>query len=139
MTRPIVFLLLVPAWAIAQDPPAKAPADRLDGPPFVTAKSWAVADGKTGKLVAGAHEADRRPMASTTKIMTAWLVLRLAADDPKGLDEVVTFSDRAAKTAGSSSKVKAGEKLPARELLYGLLLAAPGEKGGGAPCGAAPP
>src|SRR3954464_12873394 len=122
MTRPIVFLLLAPGWAVAQAPPAKAPADGLDGPPFVTAKSWAVADEKTGKLVAGAHESDRRPMASTTKIMTAWLVLRLAADDPKALDEVVTFSERAAKTPGSSSKLNAGEKLPARELMYGLLL-----------------
>src|SRR3954469_19174770 len=121
MTRPFLLLLLAPAWAVAQDPP-KAPADRLDGPPFVTAKALAVADGKTGKLVAGSHEADRRPMASTTKIMTAWLVLGLAADDPKALDEVVTFSERAAKTPGSSSKLKAGEKLPARELMYGLLL-----------------
>jgi serine-type D-Ala-D-Ala carboxypeptidase (penicillin-binding protein 5/6) len=46
----------------------------------------------------------------------------LAADDPKALDEVVTFSERAAKTPGSSSKLKAGEKLPTRELMCGLLL-----------------
>ena len=32
-------------------PPSKAPADRLDGPPFVSAKAWAVADGKTGKVL----------------------------------------------------------------------------------------
>ena len=122
MTRPLLLLLLIPAWAVAQDPPAKAPADQLDGPPFVTAKAWAVADGKTGKLLGGAHEADRLPMASTTKIMTAWLILDLATDDPKALDEVVTFSERAAKTPGSSSKLKAGEKLPVGELMYGLLL-----------------
>ena len=55
-------------------------------------------------------------------MMTAWVVLRLAADDPKVLDEVVTFSERADKTTGSSAKLNAGEKLPVRELLYGLLL-----------------
>ena len=120
MTRPALLLLLVPAWGFAQ--PARAPADRLDGPPFVTAQAWAVADGATGKLLAGSKEADRRPMASTTKIMTAHLVLDLAAKDPKVLDEMVTFSERAARTPGSSSKLNAGDKLPARDLLYGLLL-----------------
>jgi D-alanyl-D-alanine carboxypeptidase (penicillin-binding protein 5/6) len=38
------------------------------------------------------------------------------------LDEVVRFSERAAATRGSSCRLKAGERLPARELLYGLLL-----------------
>ena len=61
-------------------------------------------------------------MASTSKIMTAWIVLRLAADDPKVLDEVVTYSKRPAKTTGSSAKLLAGETVPVKELLYGLLL-----------------
>ncbi|HET6572777.1 MAG TPA: serine hydrolase [Fimbriiglobus sp.] len=106
----------------AQAPDTKQPADRLDGPPFVTAKAWAVADARTGKLLGGANEAEPRAIASTTKVMTTWVVLRLAADDPKVLDEVVTFSEKADKTPGSSSKLRAGEKLPVRELLYGLLL-----------------
>ena len=111
-----------PAKARPSPPAPKAKADALDGPPFVTAKAWAVADGKTGKVLWGFNEAEARPMASTTKIMTAWLVLRLAADDPKVLDEVVTFSERADKTTGSSARLNAGEQLPVRELLYGLLL-----------------
>lgn len=102
--------------------PKPKPRERLDGPPVVSAKSWVVVDAKTGKVVAGGNEAVARPMASTSKIMTAWIVLRLAAEDPKVLDEVVTFSERAAKTGGSSAKLKAGERLPAKELLYGLLL-----------------
>ena len=117
-----LFALLTGSPALAQAPVKKEPADRLDGPPFVTAKAWAVADGKTGKLLWGANEAEPRAIASTTKVMTAWVVLRLAADDPKVLDEVVTFSERADKTPGSSAKLNAGEKLPVRELLYGLLL-----------------
>src|SRR6185295_1228980 len=31
--------------------PGKLPADRIDGPPLVSAKAWAIADGKTGKLL----------------------------------------------------------------------------------------
>jgi D-alanyl-D-alanine carboxypeptidase (penicillin-binding protein 5/6) len=103
-------------------PPAKKPADSLDGPPFVSAKAWAVLDGKTGAVLAGEQQTQALPMASTTKIMTAWIVISLAAADPKVLDEVVVYSERAAKTPGSSARLQAGEKLPVRDLLYGLLL-----------------
>jgi D-alanyl-D-alanine carboxypeptidase (penicillin-binding protein 5/6) len=116
-----VALLTLFAPPVAAQPKAK-PRERLDGPPVVSAKAWIVVDAKTGKKVAGGNEAEARPMASTSKIMTAWIVLRLAADDAKVLDEVVTFSERADKTPGSSAKVNAGEKLPVKELLYGLLL-----------------
>jgi D-alanyl-D-alanine carboxypeptidase (penicillin-binding protein 5/6) len=102
--------------------PPKAPPDRLDGPPVVSAKAWVVADGTTGKLLWGTHESEPLAIASTTKIMTAWVVLRFADADDKVLDEVVTFSERAAGTRGSSSRLRAGERLPVRELLYGLLL-----------------
>jgi D-alanyl-D-alanine carboxypeptidase (penicillin-binding protein 5/6) len=102
--------------------PAKAPAESLNGPPLVTAKAWAVADGTTGKVLWGGNQAEPRPIASTTKIMTALLVLELSEKDPKVLDEVVTFSERAGKTTGSSSKLKAGERLPVKELFFGMLL-----------------
>lgn len=113
--------LVSPAPLRAQAPPKAAP-DPLDGPPHVTAKAWVVVDAKTGKVLRGGNEAEARPMASTSKIMTAWLVLGLAAGDPKVLEEVVTYSERAAKTPGSTAGLKAGDKVPAGELLYGLLL-----------------
>jgi D-alanyl-D-alanine carboxypeptidase (penicillin-binding protein 5/6) len=114
-----VAVLFAPARATAQP---KAAADSLDGPPFVSAKAWIITDGKTGKVLVGFNEAAARPMASTSKIMTAWIVLRLAAVDANVLDETITFSERAAKTPGSSAKLKLGEKVPVRELLYSLLL-----------------
>jgi serine-type D-Ala-D-Ala carboxypeptidase (penicillin-binding protein 5/6) len=124
----IAFLVLAtPATAFAQQKPDAAPApkakaDALDGPPFVSAKAWVVADGKTGKVLWGFNAEEARPMASTSKIMTAHLVLRLAAKDPAVLDEVIAFSERADKTIGSSANLNAGEKVPVRELLYGLML-----------------
>lgn len=105
-----------------KDLPPKAPADRLDGPPHVSAKAWAVADGATGKLLWGSKESEPLPIASTTKIMTAFLVFKLAADDPKVLDEVITMSERAAKTTGTGARIRAGERTPVRDMLYGLLL-----------------
>jgi D-alanyl-D-alanine carboxypeptidase (penicillin-binding protein 5/6) len=113
----VLFALAQPALL-----PAKEPPDRLDGPPAVTAKGWAVADGRTGAILASADPPEPLAIASTSKIMTAWLVLKLAAGDAKVLDETVTFSTKAFQTGGTSAKLKAGEKLPARELLYGLLL-----------------
>ncbi|MDY3558897.1 serine hydrolase [Gemmata sp. JC673] len=100
----------------------KAPAEKVGGPPVVSAKGWAVADGKTGKVLWGGNEKDPLPIASTTKIMTAYVVLKLAAEDAKVLDEVLTFSGAADKVVGSSSDLKAGDKVAVSELLYGLLL-----------------
>jgi serine-type D-Ala-D-Ala carboxypeptidase (penicillin-binding protein 5/6) len=98
------------------------PADPLAGPPFVTATAWAVADAKTGEIL-WSDRADRRlDMASTTKIMTALVVLTLAESDSTLLDDDVVFSRRADETPGSTSGLRAGERVPVRELLYGLLL-----------------
>ena len=97
-------------------------ADSLDGPPFVSCKAWAIADGQSGKLLWEFKGNEPRDMASTTKIMTAYVVLSLARQSPDVLDETVVFSERADKTGGSTSAIRAGEKLTVRELLYGLLL-----------------
>ncbi len=96
--------------------------DALGGPPFVACRAWAVADGQTGKLLSESHAADAVDTASTTKIMTAYVILRLAETEPEVLDDEIDFSERADKTAGSSSGLRAGEKIRVRAFLYGLLL-----------------
>ncbi len=98
------------------------PADRLTGPPLVTADAWAIAEAKTGRILWKDHADDSREIASTTKVMTAWVVLQQAAKEPKLLDEVVTFSAEADKTYGSTSELRTGEKISVRELIYGLML-----------------
>lgn len=118
-------LVLAPrAWGQAAEKPlpALAPAERLDGPPIVSARGWAIAEGTTGRLLWGGRETAELVMASTTKIMTAHLVLRLAAENPKVLDEEMIVSALAAKTPGSSAQIRAGDRFTPRNLLYGLLL-----------------
>jgi D-alanyl-D-alanine carboxypeptidase (penicillin-binding protein 5/6) len=100
----------------------REPRESLDGPPLTTCKAWAIADAKTGKLLRGHHEAEKLDIASTTKMMTAYIVCQLAKDDPKVLQETITFSESADKTPGSTADVRAGEKVTVGELLYGLLL-----------------
>jgi D-alanyl-D-alanine carboxypeptidase (penicillin-binding protein 5/6) len=129
VTRTITVLLIAlgltsSSWS--QEIPAadsgRQPADSLDGPPLVTAKAWVIGDGKTGRVLWGSEQDTPRAIASTTKIMTAWIVLSLCEKDKSLLDETVTFSERADKTSGSTSAIQAGEKLAVRDLLYGLLL-----------------
>jgi D-alanyl-D-alanine carboxypeptidase (penicillin-binding protein 5/6) len=91
-------------------------------PPAVTAKAWAIADGKTGRVLWGFNADEPRKAASTTKMMCAFVILQLAQREPAVLDEVVTFSQLADATPGSTSGIKAGESVPVRECLYGLLL-----------------
>jgi D-alanyl-D-alanine carboxypeptidase (penicillin-binding protein 5/6) len=101
---------------------AKESRDRLDGPPITSCKAWAIADAKTGRLLWGDHETDKLDIASTTKMMTAFIVCELAKADEKVLQEEITFSEAADKTTGTTSDVRTGEKLTVGELLYGLLL-----------------
>ncbi len=62
-------------------------------------------------------DAERLPMASTTKILTAIIIL-----DDCNLDEQVTIPRAAEGTEGSSVYLKAGEIFTVEELLYGLML-----------------
>jgi D-alanyl-D-alanine carboxypeptidase (penicillin-binding protein 5/6) len=99
-----------------------SPADPIAGPPFVTARSWAIGELKTGTVLWDHKGDDRRDFASTTKSMTAWLILREAAREPALLDEIIEFSSTADRTPGSTAGLKTGEKITVRELLHGLLL-----------------
>ncbi len=121
-----LFGLGLAELAFAQEPPPPLPARRaadvVDGPPIVTARAWAIADGRTGQRLFGDNDAAPLAMASTTKIITAWIVLQQAADNPKVLDDVIVVSDVAARTTGSSARIRTGDRIPVREMLYGLLL-----------------
>lgn len=94
----------------------------LNAPPPVTAKAWAIADGRTGELLWGLNADEPRKAASTTKMMCAFVILQLAAQAPSVLDEVVTFSQLADDTVGSTADIRVGERVSVRECLYGLLL-----------------
>ncbi len=100
----------------------QAPPDPVTGPPFVTCKAWVIGDPQAGHVLSGENQQQRLDPASTTKIMTGYLVAKYATEHPEVLDELVTFSQAADETAGSTSGVRAGERVTVRELLYGLLL-----------------
>lgn len=102
--------------------PPRQEAEHLDGPPIVSARAWAIGEGRTGRVLWGTRESAALNMASTTKIMTAWLVLQRAADNSQTLDETITVSRTADETTGSSAQIRTGDRYSVRDLLYGLLL-----------------
>ncbi len=106
----LILLATGPTWA----------EDEL--PEGITARAWAIADGRTGELLWGLKEDTPAKAASTTKMMCAWVVLRLAEADPNVWDQTVTYSKFAASTAGSSSRLRERESINVAECLYGLLL-----------------
>lgn len=126
-----LFVLTSSAAALAEPPTEQGQAVKPEPavqagqsalPAGLTARAWAIADGKTGQLLWGKSEDTPAKAASTTKIMCAWVVVQLAEKDPAVLEEVVTFSQFAAATSGSSSKLREGEQVTVRECLYGLML-----------------
>ena len=107
--RPLLLILLLLI-------PGQARAVQKEG--RITAKAWALVEATSGRLLLGENERDRRPMASTTKIMTALLVLEAGED----LDALITVPPEAAGTEGSSMHLGAGERISLRDLLYGLMM-----------------
>jgi D-alanyl-D-alanine carboxypeptidase (penicillin-binding protein 5/6) len=90
-------------------PPGKAPK--------VRAPAAIVIDAGTGEVLWAKREHMRRPIASTTKIMTALVAMaRLRPND------VVVVTAEAARVPYGEG-LKPGERVPAWKLYYGLLLA----------------
>ena len=107
---------------VNQESLPRSPQPPLDGPPIVTCRAWAIGHAEMGELLWESNAAEKLQPASTTKIMTALVVMDYAERHPEVLNESVVFSIRADRTIGSTAGVRAGESLPVRELLYGLLL-----------------
>jgi len=123
-------LLAGTALAISAVLGAAAPAARAAagisaaasaGPSGVGARSAAVENAATGRLLWSRGLNTERPMASITKVMTAFLVIRAGhLDRAITVPSAVTGYVRAHNA--SSAGLRPGDKLTARQLLYGLLL-----------------
>ncbi len=96
------------------------PPPGVASPPALAAASAALVDLETGQSLFGIDAGRRLPIASLTKIMTAYLVLTRTSPS-----DVVTVSEEAAsgRVVGISNLgLVAGERISVGELLYALLL-----------------
>jgi D-alanyl-D-alanine carboxypeptidase (penicillin-binding protein 5/6) len=108
--RRIAVLAAVGAAALAASAAALPP-------PSVTARAVLVGNGATGDLLYGVRQAQKVPIASITKVMTALVVLENA--DP---DDIVTVGGPAPTVGGSTIGLRAGERLSVRDLLTAALV-----------------
>lgn len=103
MIRLLLFLLLLiaePGWAA----------------PKLTARAALLLDHQ-GNVLYQRNSRTQLPPASTTKVLTALIVLEQC-----DLNEVVTVSRHAAQQPPSSIELRAGERFRVEELLFALLL-----------------
>jgi D-alanyl-D-alanine carboxypeptidase (penicillin-binding protein 5/6) len=93
--------------------PAASPA----AGPQVEARSWALIDGHTGNVLASHAAARQLPVASTTKLMTAYVALHELP-----LDRIVRAAPYEAEYGESLLELRPGQRISVRDLLYGLIL-----------------
>jgi len=86
-------------------------------PPPIEARSWALIDARTGDVLTSHAGAMRLPVASTTKLMTAWVAMH-----EMPLDRVVRAAPYEAEYGESLLGLRTGERISVRDLLYGLIL-----------------
>lgn len=102
------LLLTVPVTAEAAEAPA----------PEISARAAVVMEAQSGQTLYERSGDEPMLIASTTKIMTALVVLERC--DP---DAEVTIDPAWTGIEGSSMYLKAGQTMTVRDLLYGLMLA----------------
>lgn len=102
--------------AITPPPDADAEAPPLS-PPDVKAVSAILVDAVSGQVLYEKNADAHRPMASTTKIMTALLFCEAVKEG-----EVITASKKACAVRESSLHLKVGEKLNSHDLLCAILM-----------------
>jgi len=85
---------------------------------LTTAKAMMVLEASSLRPLYFHNESEKLPMASTTKIITAFFVI----ENNEDLDKVIEIPKEAVGIEGTSIGLKEGEHLTIRELLYGLML-----------------
>jgi serine-type D-Ala-D-Ala carboxypeptidase (penicillin-binding protein 5/6) len=112
----LMVLLALALWLVPGSAAGAAVASP-QGPQGVEAKSWIVVDGRSGDVLAS-HAARRRlAIASTTKLMTAYVAIRELP-----LDRIVRAAPYHPIYGESLMGLGAGERVSVRDLLYGLIL-----------------
>lgn len=121
-----LILLTVPAPALAGPEGGAPAADAFALPvtkevppkaPRVVASAALLMDSQTGQILFERNAHVRREPASTTKILTAIIILEEA-----NLADKVKVSKKAARTEGSTMHLRAGDVHSVHDLVHGLLL-----------------
>lgn len=96
--------------------PPKVYAEEASAPFDLTAKAYALAEIDTGRLIASKNAEICLPMASTTKIMTAFVAIR-----SNRLNDEITVTEEDVKVEGSSLSLRAGDVMKLSDMVRGMM------------------
>jgi serine-type D-Ala-D-Ala carboxypeptidase (penicillin-binding protein 5/6) len=85
--------------------------------PNIYAKEYALYNPESGQFLVKSPGTDPVAIASTTKVMTAYLAVKYGK-----LDDIVTVTPEAATIGGSLMNLRSGEKMTVRNLIYGAMM-----------------
>jgi len=86
-------------------------------PPVITAKSAVLFDANTGRVILKKNEDEKRPVASTQKLLTAYIIAN-AGD----LSNLVTIKEGDTNCEPTKLYVRTGQQYSRSQLLHGLLI-----------------
>ncbi len=92
-------------------------ASAAEKAPEVEARAWTLIDARTGEVLSAHAAARHLPIASTTKLMTAYVSLQELP-----LNRIVRAAPYDAIYGESLLGLRTGERISVRDLLYGLIL-----------------
>jgi serine-type D-Ala-D-Ala carboxypeptidase (penicillin-binding protein 5/6) len=126
-----LFLVLLVALATAasasgaEAPAGKAKHHKHAAPPpgpHVLAKAWALIDARTGDVLTSHAGNERRLIASTTKLMTAYVAMK---DLP--LNKIVRAQPFSYEIGDSVMGLRPGQRISVHDLLRGLIMLSAGD------------
>ena len=106
--------LLLPALGVAASQKGQ---EASNPPPRLESRSWGVIDARSGDVLTSHGLNKSLPIASTTKLMTAYVALK---DLP--IDKIVRAQPYEPEYGESLMGLRTGQSISVRDLLYGLIL-----------------
>ena len=113
LRAPLAIALVLLALLAVPSGVAAAP----DAPSGLSARAWVLVDAADGEVLAAHRAKGSYSIASTTKLMTAYVARR-----ELGLHQEVVAPPYDALPAESLLGLETGERIEVRDLLYGLLM-----------------
>jgi D-alanyl-D-alanine carboxypeptidase (penicillin-binding protein 5/6) len=117
----VLLGVLAVAGAANGAKPSQGAKHRAPGP-HVLAKSWALVDGRTGEVLTSHAGNERRLIASTTKLMTAYVAMK---DLP--LKKIVHAQPFEYEFGDSVMGLRPGQRISVHDLLRGLIMLSAGD------------
>ena len=110
----LICALLAMLWLTA---PFSGSTARAEGEVATSARAHILLEATTGRVMSARNEAEKLPMASTTKIMTC-----LLACERGRMEDVVTVGPESVGLDGTSVYLRENETITLKELCMGLML-----------------